>query len=71
MTVRENMFTHETSSLEFREGFREGMNHAQAQVEELIEQLKMDNKVEQAAWLEVARDWIDDECSMYEVGDEE
>lgn len=67
MTVREDMFTHETFSLEFREG----MNHAQAQVEGLIEQLKMDNKVEQAAWLEVARDWIDDECSMYEVGDEE
>jgi len=71
MTVREDMFTHETSSLEFHKGFREGMNHAQAQVEELIEQLKMDNKVEQAAWLDVARDWIDDECSMYEVGDEE
>lgn len=65
------MWTHEASSPNFREGFREGLEFARDTVQELIEQLKKDGKLKEASWIEVAREWIDDEHSMYVVGDEE
>lgn len=65
------MYTHEDESLEFRQGYREGLEKALLLSKELIQDLKDDKKIEQASWIEVIRDWIDDEISMYQVGDEE
>ena len=65
------MWSHEGSTLEFRQGVREGMELAIKTVELLISDVKKDGKILEAAWLGVAKDWIEDELSMYEVGDEE
>lgn len=65
------MWSHEGSTLEFRQGVREGMELAIKTVELLISDVKKDGKITEAAWLGVAKDWIEDELSMYEVGDEE
>ena len=65
------MWSHEGSTLEFRQGVREGMELAIKTVELLISDVKKDGKINQAVWLSVAKDWIEDELSMYEVGDEE
>lgn len=65
------MYTHENESVEFRQGYREGLEKALDLSEELIKDLRADRKIEAAMWIEVIRDWIDDEMSMYEVGDEE
>ena len=65
------MWSHEGSTLEFRQGVREGMELAIKTVELLISDVKKDGKITEAAWLSVAKDWIEDELSMYEVGDEE
>ena len=65
------MWSHEGSTLEFRQGVREGMEFAIKTVDLLISDVKKDGKINQAVWLSVAKDWIEDELSMYEVGDEE
>lgn len=65
------MWSHEGSTLEFRQGVREGLELAIKTVELLISDVKKDGKINQAVWLSVAKDWIEDELSMYEVGDEE
>ena len=65
------MWSHENSTLEFRQGVREGLDLAIKTIELLIKEVKKDGKIDQAVWLGVARDWIEDELSMYEVGDEE
>ena len=64
------MYTHENQSFEFRQGYREGLEKALELSKELIQDLKDNKKIEQAMWIEVIRDWIDTEHSMYIVGDE-
>lgn len=70
MTIKDEMYFDETISLEHRQGFRAGLEKALELTNELIQDLKDDKKIEQAMWIEVIRDWIDTEHSMYEVGDE-
>ena len=65
------MWSHENSTLEFRQGVREGLELAIKTVELLISDVNKDGKITEAVWLGVAKDWIEDELSMYEVGDEE
>lgn len=65
------MWSHEGSTPEFRQGVREGMEFAIKTVDLLISDVKKDGKILEAAWLGVAKEWIEDELSMYEVGDEE
>ena len=65
------MWSHEDSTLEFRQGVREGLELAIKTVELLIADVKKDGKITEAVWLGVAKEWIEDEHSMYEVGDEE
>lgn len=69
--MTDEMYTHENESLEFREGYRAGLVKALILSKELISDLKADKKINEACWVEVVRDWIDCEISMYEVGDEE
>lgn len=71
MPVSDEMYFDENVSLEHRQGFRAGLEKALELSKELIQDLKDDKKIEQAMWIEVISDWIDDEMSMYEVGDEE
>lgn len=71
MPATDEMYFDETVTLEHRQGFRSGLEKALELTKELIQDLKDDKKIEQAMWIEVVRDWIDDEMSMYEVGDEE
>jgi len=71
MKTTDEMYFDENVSLEYRQGFRAGLEKALELSKELIKDLKDDKKIEQAIWIEVIRDWIDDEISMYEVGDEE
>jgi hypothetical protein len=68
--MTEEMYTHENESFEFRQGYREGLEKALQLSKELIQDMKDDKKIEQAMWIEVIRDWIDTEYSMYQVGDE-
>lgn len=68
--MTEEMYTHENSSSDFRRGYREGLEKALELSKDLIQDLKNDCKIEQAMWIEVIRDWIDTEHSMYIVGDE-
>ena len=65
------MWSHEDSTLEFRQGVREGLELVIKTVELLIADVKKDGKITEAVWLGVAKEWIEDELSMYEVGDEE
>ena len=65
------MWSHEDSTLEFRQGVREGLELAIKTVELLIADVKKDGKITEAVWLGVAKEWIEDELSMYDVGDEE
>jgi hypothetical protein len=65
------MWSHEGSTLEFRQGVREGLELAIKTVEILISDVKKDGKINEAVWLSLAVEWIEDELSMYEVGDEE
>jgi len=65
------MWSHEDSTLEFRQGVREGLELAIKTVELLIADVKKDGKITEAVWLGVAKEWIEDEHSMYDVGDEE
>lgn len=69
--MNDEMWSQENSTLEFRQGFREGIAFSMDIVQELINAMLKDGKINQAAWVEVAKDWLDDEMSMYEVGDEE
>lgn len=69
--MTEEMWTHENSTLEFRQGYRQGMEKALEVVDGLIKELRDDLRHEAAVWVQVARTYIDDELSMYEVGDEE
>lgn len=65
------MHTHENESLEFRQGYREGLEKALDLVTDYMHDLKADGQVNGLLWVSVAKEWIDDEMSMYEVGDEE
>jgi hypothetical protein len=69
--MSDTMWSHENSTLEFRQGVREGLELAIKTVELLISDVKKDGKINEALWLSVAVEWIEDEHSMYEVGDEE
>lgn len=69
--MTEEMYTHENETFEFRQGYRDGLEKALKLSKELIKDLKNARKIEQAMWVEVVRDWIDSEHSMYIVGDEE
>lgn len=68
--MTEEMYTHQDETFEFRQGYREGLDKALELTKELIQDLKDNRKIEQAMWIEVIRDWIDTEHSMYIVGDE-
>lgn len=65
------MWSHENSTLEFRQGVREGLELAIKTVELLIADVRKDGKINEAVWLGIAKEWIEDEHSMYDVGDEE
>lgn len=65
------MHTHENSTLEFRQGYREGLEKAYEIIEEYKAALKQDGKVNELNWVNVCSEHIDDELSMYQVGDEE
>lgn len=67
----EEMYTHENESFEFRQGYREGLEKALDLVTDYIEDLKADGQINGVLWVAVAKEWIDDELSMYQVGDEE
>jgi hypothetical protein len=67
----EEMYTHENESFEFRQGYREGLEKALELVTDYMSDLKADKKINEALWVSVAKEWIDDELSMYQVGDEE
>jgi len=67
----EEMYTHENSSQEFREGYREGLEKAKELVEEYLSELRVDRKINEACWVSVALERLDDEHSMYIVGDEQ
>jgi hypothetical protein len=72
--MTDEMYTHENSTYEFRCGYwedREGLEKSIELTKELIQDLKNDCKIEQALWVEVVRDWLENEHSFYEVGDEE
>lgn len=68
--MTEEMWTHENESQEFREGFRAGLEHSLETVIELVHSIQREGKTNEAAWVNVAVNWIDDELSMYQVGDE-
>ena len=65
------MWNHENSTLEFRQGYREGIESAMRLVEEYKQELRNDRKINELLWVSVCTDRLDDELSMYEVGDEE
>lgn len=65
------MYTHENESADFRLGFRGGLEKAHEIAVEYITELCQDYKINEANWVSVLRDRIDDELSMYVVGDEE
>lgn len=65
------MYTHESEGFEFRSGYREGLEKAKEIVEEYLSELRADYKINEACWVNVALDRLDDEHSMYIVGDEE
>lgn len=67
----EEMYTHENRTPEFREGYREGLEKAQELVQEYLNELRADHKINEASWVHVALERIDDEHSMYIVGDED
>ena len=68
--MNKSMWTYENGTLEFKEGVREGLEIAIKTVESLIKDIQKDGKVTQASWVGVAKEWLEDELSMYEVGDE-
>lgn len=68
--MTDEMYTHENSTYEFRCGYREGLEKSISLTKELIQDLKDDYKIEQASWVEVVCDWLENEHSFYEVGDE-
>lgn len=65
------IWNHENSTLEFRQGYREGLESAMRIVEEYKQELKNDRKINECLWVNVCTERLDDELSMYEVGDEE
>lgn len=67
----EEMYTHENESFEFRQGYREGLEKAYEIIEEYKTALKLDGKVNELNWVNVCSEHLDDELSMYQVGDEE
>lgn len=64
------MYTHENESFDYREGYRAGIERAQELVKEYLQELRQDKKINEACWVEVLRDRLDIEHSMYIVGDE-
>lgn len=68
--MNNEMYTHENETIDFRSGYREGLEKAMEVVKEYIQELRIDRKVNEACWVGVAVERIDDEMSMYEVGDE-
>ncbi len=60
-----------SESAEFRKGYREGLEKALALVEDYLSDLKDDGQLKGMCWVNVAKEWIEDEISMYVVGEEE
>lgn len=69
--MTDEMWTHENSTYDFRNGYREGLSKALEIVEEYKLALKQDRKFNELAWVHVCWEHLDDELSMYEVGDED
>jgi len=69
--MTEEMYTHENETFEFRQGYREGLEKAQDLVKEYMQELRNDYKINECLWVSVASKRIEDEHSMYIVGDEE
>lgn len=69
--MKEEMYTHDNESTDFRLGYREGLEKALEIVNELIGDLRADHNPTAAAWVEIVKDDIEIEHSMYVVGDEE
>lgn len=67
----DEMYTHENESFEYCDGFRAGLEKAHEIVKEYLQELREDFKINEACWVHVAQERIDDELSMYVVGDEE
>ena len=65
------MHTHNDESFEFRKGYREGLEKALDLITDYMEDLKADGQISGLNWVDVAKEWVDDELSMYQVGDEE
>lgn len=68
--MTDEMWTHENEGLEYRQGFRDGLLFSIDIVKKLIAEVRQDGRVTEATWISVVEDWLDDELSMYEVGDE-
>lgn len=71
MPIRDEMYFDETVSLEHRQGFRAGLEKAYDIIEEYKTALKQDGKVNELNWVNICSEHLDDELSMYQVGDEE
>lgn len=69
--MTEEMYTHENESFEFSQGYREGLEKTMQVVKEYIQELRVEYKINEACWVGVAVERLDDEMSMDEVGDEE
>jgi len=69
--MRNEMWSHENSTLEFRQGYREGLSKALSLSSDVIQDIKNSGHASIVLWLELIYDEIDEEMSMYEVGDEE
>lgn len=69
--MKNEMWSRENSTLEYRQGVREGLEMAMAAVAEYKEELKADRRINELLWVSVCTERLEDEHSMYEVGDEE
>ena len=69
--MKEEMYTHDNESTDFRLGYREGLEKALEIVNGLISDLRAGYNPNAAAWVEIVKDDIEIEHSMYVVGDEE
>jgi hypothetical protein len=71
MKTTGEMYFDENVSLEHRQGFRSGLEKAYEIIEEYKTALKQDGRVNELNWVNVCSEHLDDELSMYQVGDEE
>ena len=69
--MKNEMWSHENSTMEYRQGYRDGLIAARDVCQEYVDAVRNDSRVNESAWIEITVEHIDDELSMYEVGDEE